>query len=70
MARQTTVVLIETEDGQVVVFPEGFELPGEWVRFSRSGGGVLVEPSTESESEPDAVRAEQSRSNGGPGTDL
>lgn len=40
----TTTQVIDDGDGQIVLIPEKFALPGEAVRIRREGDAVILEP--------------------------
>ena len=44
MTRIPNAQLIDTRDGQIVVFPETLRLPGSHVRIRRVETGLLLEP--------------------------
>jgi virulence-associated protein VagC len=44
MTRIPNAQLIDTRDGQIVVFPETLRLPGSRVRIRRVETGLLLEP--------------------------
>ena len=44
MTRLPNAQLIDTRDGQIVVFPEALRFPGSHVRIRRVETGLLLEP--------------------------